>query len=218
MRGTFEGLPATGRADNAVAAWRAVAAVVALTGVAMLFVVEHNGPGEFVFFTTQSNLLVGACFLWGALARWLPAGPPAVVRGAVTLYILVTFLVFHLVLANPASGFSDGSVHFGTVQNTLLHTVTPLFAVLDWLLIRSDRPPWRWAATAWLVYPLAYLAFVLVRGAIVHEYPYPFLDVGSLGYGGVTLSALGLFVVFWLLGLLVVAASRLRHPVAAPEA
>src|SRR3954451_2471059 len=96
-----------------VAACRAVAAVVALTGVVWLFAVEHDGPGQFVFFTTQSNLLVGLCFVWGASARWLPTGPPAVVRGAVTLYILVTFLVFHLVLANPASGFDDGSVQFG---------------------------------------------------------------------------------------------------------
>jgi len=201
--------------ERFVAGCRAVGAVSALTGVAMLFLVEHGGPGEFVLFTTQSNVLVGACFVWGALAPWLPAGPPAIVRGAVTLYILVTFLVFHLVLANPASGFGDGSVQFGTVQNTLLHTVTPLLALLDWLLVSADRPPWRWAA-AWLGYPLAYLAFVLVRGAIVHSYPYPFLDVGSLGYGGVALSALGLFVVFWLLGLLVVAASRAARRVTAP--
>src|SRR2546430_10037279 len=112
------------------------------------------------------------------------AGPTSVVRGAVTLYILVAFLVFHLVLAIPASGFSDGSVHFGTVQNTLLHTVTPLFAVLDWLLIRSDRSPWRWAATAWLGYPLAYPPVLLLRGAVGHEYPHPFLDLACLRHGG----------------------------------
>jgi len=201
--------------EGFLAGCRAIGAVVALTGVGMLFVVEHDGPGEFVFFTTQSNLLVGGCFVWGALAPWLPAGPPTIVRGSVTLNILVTFLVFHLVLANPASGFSDGSVQFGTVQNVLLHTVSPLLALLDWVLIRAERPRWRWAGTAWLIYPLSYFAFVLVRGAIVHSYPYPFLDVGSLGYAGVTLSAVGLFAVFWLLGLLVVAVTRVRAPVAA---
>jgi hypothetical protein len=173
--------------------------VVAVTGVVLLFVVEHGGPDEFVNFTTQSNLLVGFCFLWGAVRPRVPD----VVRGAVTLYVLVTLLIFHLVLANPASGFSDGSVHFGPVQNILLHTVTPLLALLDWLLIGHELPRWRWAA-AWLVYPLAYLAFVLIRGAIVHRYPYPFLDVTENGYGGVALVALVLLVVFWLLGSLVV--------------
>jgi len=186
-----------------VAACRAVCAAVALTGVALLFALEHGGPGEFVYFTTQSNVLVGLLFLWGALGRWTRSGPPDVLRGAVTLYILVTFLIFHLVLANPASGFGDGSAHFGSLQNTLLHTVTPLLAVLDWVLIRGVRPRRRWAAL-WLLYPLGYLVFALVRGAIVHRYPYPFLDVRSLGYGGIAYVALGLFLFFWLIGLLVV--------------
>jgi hypothetical protein len=196
------------------AACRAVAAVVAFTGVVLLFVFDHGGWGEFVYFTTQTNTLVGLCFLAGAIGPWLSRlGPPDVVRGAVTLYILVTFLVYHLILANPASGFSDGGAQLGTVRNVLLHTVTPLLALLDWVLIRTRRLPWRWAA-AWLAYPLAYLAFALVRGAIVHRYPYPFLDVRSIGYGGVAVVSLGLFVVFWLLGLIVVAVGRdARKPV-----
>jgi hypothetical protein len=111
------------------------------------------------------------------------------------------------VLANPASGFGDGSAHFGSIQNVLLHTVTPLLALLDWVLVRAGRPPWRWAV-GWLTYPLAYLAFVLVRGVIGHRYPYPFLDVGSLGYGAVAVVALALLVVFSLLGLLMVALGR----------
>jgi hypothetical protein len=195
-----------------LALWRAVAAAIALTGVAMLFVIEHGGPGEFVMFTTQSNTLVGCCFLWGALAHYWRT-PPVLVRGAVTLYIMITFLVFHLVLANPSSGFSDGSVHVGSTQNILLHTVTPLLALADWLLIRAERPRWRWAAL-WLAYPLAYLAFVLVRGVLVHRYPYPFLDVASIGYGGVAEVSVVLLIVFWLLGLGVVGAGRLgrREP------
>jgi hypothetical protein len=185
-----------------------VAAVVAFTGLALLFILGHGGPDNFVYFTTQSNLLVGLCFLAGAIGPGLSrSGPPDVVRGAVTLYILVTFLIYHLILANPASGFSDGGAQLGSVQNVLLHTVTPLLALLDWLLLWTRRLPWRWAVV-WLAYPLAYLAFALVRGAIVHRYPYPFLDVRSIGYGGVTIVALGLFVVFWLLGLIVVVLGR----------
>jgi len=203
--------------SRVVAAFNAIAAAAAFTGVAMLFLVEHRGPDEFVYFTTQSNTLAGCCFLWAAVAPWLPrraaGGPAAVLGGAVTLYVMVTFLVFHLILANPASGFSDGSVQFGPVQNVLLHTVTPLLALLDWLLVGVERPRWRWAA-AWLTYPLAYLVFTLARGALVHRYPYPFLDVGPLGYAGVGIVAAVLCLVFWLLGLLVVAVGRLgrREP------
>ena len=48
----------------------------------------------------------------------------------------------------------------------------------------------------------------------MHRYPYPFLDVGSLGYAGVGIVAAVLCLVFWLLGLLVVAVGRLgrREP------
>jgi hypothetical protein len=220
--------PASKREPSPVvlAVFSALGAASAFTGVAMLFLVEHRGPDEFVYFTVQSNLLVGFCFLWAAIARCVPrrlAQPQAFLRGAVTLYITVTFLVFHFVLANPSSGFGDGSDQFGTVQNVLLHTVTPLLALLDWLLVGVERPRWRWAA-AWLTYPVAYLAFVLVRGVIVHRYPYPFLDVKSIGYGQVAIAAAVLFVVFWLLGLLVVTIGRLgrrtpsRVPAPAAEA
>jgi hypothetical protein len=205
------------RSGAFVAACRAVGAAAAFTGVVLLFVVDRGGPGELVYFTTQSNLLVGCCLLWGALVRWLPAGPPPALRGAVTLYIMVTFLVFHIVLANPASGFGDGSMHFGSIRNVLLHTVTPLLALVDWVLVRVGRLRWRWAV-GWLTYPLAYLAFVLVRGAIGYGYPYPFLDAGSLGYGAVAVVALALLVVFSLLGLLVIAVGRAASRVQAPAA
>jgi hypothetical protein len=193
-----------------VAVLRAVAAVAAFTGVVLLFTREHGGGDELVWFTTQSNLLVGCYFGWAALSPWLlRKQPPAVVAGAVTLCILMTFLIFHLVLANPSSGFSDGSVQFGSVQNVLLHTVTPVLALLDWLLLRTARSQSRWAAW-WLLYPLAYLAFVLVRGAIVGRYPYPFLDVKADGYLAVGITSVILLVVFWLFGLLLVVVGRVH--------
>lgn len=190
----------------AVSVVRVVAAVVVFTGVVLLFTRDHYGPDKLVWFTVQSNLLVGCWFLWGAVRRQ----PPAVVGGAVTLYIFVTLLIFHLVLANPASGFGEGDQQFGSIQNILLHTVTPVLALLDWFLLRAERPRYGWALW-WLVYPLVYLAFVLIRGAIDGQYPYPFLDVHANGYLGVSIISAVLFVVFWLLGLLLIWVARLRR-------
>ena len=57
--------------------------------------------------------------------------------------------------------------------------------LVDWVLdppakaIRFSRAVW------WLVYPLIYLAYSLIRGAAVGWYPYPFLDPAIKGYGNV---------------------------------
>lgn len=68
--------------------------------------------------------------------------------------------------------------------------------VADWLV---DPPRHRlplWVAGAWLAYPAAWLAYTLVRGEIVDWYPYPFVDVSELGYGGVLLRCAALLVGF----------------------
>jgi hypothetical protein len=50
--------------------------------------------------------------------------------------------------------------------------------------------------------------YVLARGAVSGLYPYPFVDVNVLGYGGVLVRAAVLFLVFLGMGLLVVAVGR----------
>ncbi|MDM4718271.1 Pr6Pr family membrane protein [Micromonospora sp. WMMA1363] len=128
-----------------------------------------------------------------------------------TLYITITAVVYHLVLANPASPFAmpQADRAFGEVLgNQFLHTVVPLLAVTDWALFdRRGRLRPRYAVW-WLAFPLGYLGFALVRGLIVEEYPYPFVDAGALGYRGVGISAVAFAVAFWLLGLGLVGVDR----------
>jgi hypothetical protein len=187
------------------------AAMVA--GVAL----EASGPSTLIgllpYFTIQSNIAYGIYAAWtAARARRGDLETSAPVKGAVTLYVAITGLVYHLVLANPASAFYAGPTHFTpaeAVGNQLLHTVVPLLAVLDWLVFdRRRRHYWRYALY-WLAGPLAYLGFAVVRGLIEHTYPYPFLDVNDLGYGGLAVSAAGFAVAFWVLGLLFVLFDRI---------
>ena len=69
-------------------------------------------------------------------------------------------------------------------------------------------------AVSWLVYPGVYLVYVLARGAVSGLYPYPFVDVNVLGYGGVLARAAGFLLVFLGMGLLVVAVGRWIEPAA----
>jgi len=47
----------------------------------------------------------------------------------------------------------------------------------------------------WLLYPIVYIALVLIRGSFSSFYPYPFLDVQTLGIGKVLTNSLFLLIV-----------------------
>jgi hypothetical protein len=63
-----------------------------------------------------------------------------------------------------------------------------------------------------LIFPACWLVFTLIRSAIAHWYPYPFIDVTQLGYGDVAVSCV--WVALLMLGLAAGAAmvaERLPH-------
>ena len=149
-------------------------------------------PGNFFsFFTIQTNLLAIAMLALVVVVR-----PPErtilfdAVRGAVTLYIAITGVVFALLLAGMQESLDT---HIAWVDFTV-HKLMPLVLVVDWLL---DPPRHRLSlriGATWLLYPFAYLVYTLIRGASVGWYPYPFLDVSKHGYGGVLLRCVAMLI------------------------
>ena len=187
---------------------RLLAVLAVLAGVVLTAAGPATVTGLLPYFTIQSNVGYAIFAAWAAFRG--RATPPAL-KGAVTLYVAITGLVYHLVLTNQASGFAMAPVERAlpeAIGNQLLHTVVPVLAVLDWLLF-DERGRFRWRyALYWLAFPLGYLAFALLRGLVVDRYPYPFINVNDLGYAGVSISSLGFAVAFWVLGLLFVAIDR----------
>jgi len=77
----------------------------------------------------------------------------------------------------------------------------------------------RWARAWFAVTALCWMAFTLIRGAVIHWYPYPFINVAAIGYAKAALNAF--WVALLLLGLAAGATAldaRLgpRRPDAAP--
>jgi hypothetical protein len=133
------------------------------------------------YFTIQSNLIAAAVLLVvgaGAL-RGRPASERLDMwRGGATLYIATTGVIYSLLLAADEPNLLR-------LTNVVLHYLMPIALVVDWAV---DRP--RWAipfrrAVVWIAYPAAFIAYTLVRGAIVDWYPYPFVDVPERGYPAV---------------------------------
>ncbi|SCF28607.1 Pr6Pr family membrane protein [Micromonospora mirobrigensis] len=207
--------------------FRLAIVISVLAGIVLTALGPATVTGLLPYFTIQSNVAVGIFAGYAAWCAWRDRPePPSALKGAVTLYITITGVVYHLVLANPASPFAMVQPQRALAEalgNQFLHTVVPLLAVADWALFdRRGRLRPRYAAW-WLAFPLAYLAFALLRGLVVHRYPYPFIDAGQLGYDGVSVSAVGFALAFWLLGLLFVGVDQLlgrrtpRQPAPSPE-
>ncbi len=194
---------------------RVVIALVAAFGV-VLNVHEHGAGGSLVFFTVQSNVLLAAAFAWSARDSFARgASLPGWLKGAATLYIVITGLVYNFVLADaPADTLEGGDATPSAAMELstwLLHTAVPVLAVLDWLLLDEHRRlRWRYGLY-WLAYPVCYFVFALVRGALIDaelRYPYPFINVDMLGPAGVAQNVVLYGAAFWLLGLLFVALDR----------
>ena len=98
-----------------------------------------------------------------------------------TLYITITGVVFAVLLAGLQESLDT---HIAWVDFTV-HKLMPVVLVADWLHRPAAAPPVVPIGLAWLLYPLAYLVYTLIRGTEVDWYPYPFLDVSRHGYGGV---------------------------------
>ena len=133
-------------------------------------------------------------------------------RGAAVVYMAVTGVVYGLLLQG-----TDVDTTIPWV-NAIVHQVMPVVVVLDWLL---DPPVDRLAtrdALAWLTYPVAWIAYTMVRGPIAGWYPYPFLDPAPGGYAPVAATIAVIFVAGALLCLVVAwvgNALRGRGPLAA---
>lgn len=160
------------------------------------------------YFTVLTNLLVAVSLSWPLLSprsapgRWFQR--PGV-ASAIVVSIAIVGLAYHLLLRhiwNPQG--------LQWLADVTLHYATPLLCLLHWwCAVPPARMPWR-APLAWAAWPLAYLAYALLRGVWLQSYPYPFIDVTVLGYAQTLLNSTGLLVVFLLLGGALVAIGRAR--------
>ncbi|BEP15689.1 Pr6Pr family membrane protein [Acidothermaceae bacterium B102] len=144
------------------------------------------------FFTVESNILVvitTALLAW----RWERTSTAfASARMMALTGITLTGIVYHAVLGGLVE--LSGA---GLLADILLHTVSPVMVVLGWLVFGPRRLTTPTAVRVSIAFPLLYLVVTLVRGPIVHWYPYPFLDVATKGYAQVAVGSLAVAVVFF---------------------
>lgn len=179
--------------------WLTLAAVLGWSGVAIQVQLVLLARWEqqasllgglvsvFSYFTILSNTLAATVLSYAAFGREGAAKrfflDPRVGSGVAASILLVAsaygLLLRHLWQPQGWQWLAD----------ELLHDIMPtVFTVYWWTSVPKGTLRLRHLA-AWSLYPIVYFAFVLWRGREIGVYPYPFIDVASLGYWQVLLNA-----------------------------
>ncbi len=172
--------------------FRCLLALLALAAIAAQFHLQLGvatfGPVNFFSYYTIISNIFGAAVLLAA-AFGLPEDEHLrdVLRGTATLSLVIVGVVFSVLLANLDSVVIPWA-------NAIVHYAMPIYIALDWCLDPPRTQISRRDATVWLVLPAVYLAYTLVRGSIVHWYPYPFLNADAIGYASVAAYSAGILV------------------------
>lgn len=120
------------------------------------------------------------------------------------IMILVTCLVYNLLLAKEKTV----AQYFLSPSNLLLHVILPIMFIVHWAVFCEHRTLRWFHPLLCTVMPLIYVVIILIRSAILHGktsgllYPYFFLNVDKLGWGGVIGWVAALLVAFIAIGYL----------------
>ena len=198
-------------------------AALAWFGVLLqLFVTLHstieNGTGvvgglvSFLgYFTILTNLLVCISLTMPLLA---PSSAPgrffarSEVTAGVATSIAFVGLAYYFLLRNT---WNPQGLQL--LADILLHYVMPvLFLIYWWFNFPKGALRWFYPAI-WGLYPTVYLIYVLIRGSIIGNYPYGFIDPRAIGYQRTMINAVGLLFAFIVLGLILVVLGRVQRRV-----
>ncbi len=194
--------------DTAARLLAALTAIVVLVGIGLQIHATATSTGG--FFTSKGDRIANIFCFFTILSNLLLAATNAVLvvdphrrstlfsglRLSGVLSMIVTGVVFHVALA----GLHD--LH-GTAKaaDLVLHTVSPVLALIGWLFIGPRGAINRTVVWVTLIYPVGWLIATLIRGAIVGFYPYPFLDATTHGYLRVAVNCVVVAALFLVLAL-----------------
>ncbi len=164
----------------------------------------------FSYLTILSNIglvLAYAAAIWRGVS-WLRWFRTPLFRAAMAGIIILVMVYYHVFLSGDT-----GPGLLAHTATTMLHYAAPILYLI-WFALFSRSGTLRFKdILVMLALPLAYFIFVLLRGAVLGEYPYAILDVAKYGYGRIGLNAVIFTFIFAALYAIAVLVDRLLpHP------
>ncbi len=164
----------------------------------------------FSFFTVLTNTLV-AVVLTCVATRQPSKGRTFFLQPWVTSGIAVSIIVvgvaYNLLLRQL---WQPQGLQW--LANELLHDVMPVLFTLYWWFCVPKGSLRVGHIGVWVLYPVLYFAYTLLRGHLLGVYPYPFIDVEKLGYAQAFINACGVLAGFVLVALIIVGVDRWHKP------
>lgn len=157
------------------------------------------------YFTHLTNLWLVVCYLsYVTEWRWIGWFRRPTMLASAAAFITLVMLFYHFMLA-PYLRLEGGLM----IASYLLHYVAPAM-YLAWWAFGAPHGTLSWGRIPLMLAPgVLYIAWVLLRGAVVHEYPYDILDADKNGYLGVAIGVLVLLVAVAIFAAILVGVDRL---------
>jgi hypothetical protein len=197
--------------------FRVIASAAGLLALALQFLLEvqlPRGPGLFgstvnffSYFTVLANCAAALAMLVPVIGGDSRLGRffsiPSV-RTAIAGYLIVVGGTYFLFLRHV--GDDQG---LERVADQLMHYVTPILFMVDWLaFVPKGHVPWTIIGTS-LIPLIVYGIWTIVHGSLGGWYPYPFVNIKSLGYQLGLENMANVLVVFVTVALILVVIDRL---------
>jgi hypothetical protein len=187
--------------------YRAFFGLLTLTAIGKQLTIQLQGgfslTNFFSFFTNLSNLFAAIILILGAIyliKRREPTVKDDIIRGTSVACMALVGMVFSVLLRDVDLG------HLLPWVNILLHYIMPIVIVIDWLYPPPKNKLKLGQIVYGLIFPLLYLAYSIIRGAILGFYAYPFFNPAkSGGYGGVALYCIAIAATFFFFSWLLIA-------------
>ncbi|MEY4554219.1 MAG: hypothetical protein RL197_646 [Actinomycetota bacterium] len=161
-------------------------------------------PGEyFAYFTIQTSLIAAVVLAVSGMRELRGVTDTKALnlaRLSVSAYAIVVAVVYNALLRGTVvePGDPDYGYDWPVLPNEILHVWAPIFIVVDFALTRTATKL-KFKQIFWiLVFPMAWLAFTIIRGIITDWWAYWFLNPNlEAGVGGVAVFIM-IIVVFGL--------------------
>lgn len=154
------------------------------------------------YFTMLSNIMAVALFFYlGVVSK--PVKNIDTIRGAITLYLCITGLVVYFIL-------SKYPLTIPVWVNSIVHQIMPIAVFAEWLIVSARQKLSYRLSVYWLIFPVLFVIYTLIRGSFINWYPYPFLNPLFGGYTQVLTNVFILLLGAESLGLVLIKIANLR--------